>query len=93
MPLICQRCAQEKNTWGDNCPHATEVWREGYNRALRERPQPRLTSDDVREAIRNLSLSLPNFCHLAADALNRILDEKDAKQPPHLNPAPLPRLP
>ncbi|MGH9574934.1 MAG: hypothetical protein ACRD40_15560 [Candidatus Acidiferrales bacterium] len=49
---------------------------------MRERPQPRLTSDDVRDAMRELPLSLPNFYHLAADALNRILDEKDAKQPP-----------
>ncbi len=81
MPLVCQQCAKESATWVQNCPHVTEVWRDGYRRALRERPQPRLTSDDVRDAMRDLPLSLPNFYHLAADALNRILDEKDARQP------------
>ena len=82
MPLVCQQCAREKMNWTDNCPHALELWREGYNRALRERPQPRLTSDDVRDAMSRLSPSLLNFYHLAADALNRILDEKDPRQPP-----------
>jgi hypothetical protein len=82
MALVCQLCAKERASWSENCPHVAEVWREGYRRALRERPQPRLTSDDVRDAMRELPPSLPNFYLLAADALNRILDEKDAKQPP-----------
>jgi hypothetical protein len=56
-----------------------EVWKDGYNRALQERQRPRLTSEDVRQAISELSSSWKNFYHLAADALNRILDEKDKK--------------
>lgn len=56
-----------------------EVWKDGYNRALRERQRPRLTSEDVRRAISELSTSWKNFHHLAADALNRILDEKEKK--------------
>lgn len=54
-----------------------EVWKDGYNRALEERQRPRLTSEDLREAIRGLSPSWANFYHLGADALNRILDEKE----------------
>jgi len=54
-----------------------EVWKDGYNRALKERQRPRLTSEDVRRAISELSVSWKNFYHLAADALNRILDEKE----------------
>lgn len=82
MGLVCQQCAKDGTHWSDNCPHVADIWREGYDRALRERPQPRLTSDDVRDATRDLPPSLPNFYHLAADALNRILDEKEARQPP-----------
>ncbi len=44
---------------------------------MQERPRPRLTSEDVRRAISELSSSWKNFYHLAADALNRILDEKE----------------
>ena len=54
-----------------------EVWYDGYNRALKELPRPRLTSEDLRRALSGLSFSWKNFYHLAADALNRILDEKD----------------
>ena len=54
-----------------------EVWKNGYNRALQERPRARLTSDDVHQAMSGLSFSWENFYHLAADALNRILDEKE----------------
>jgi hypothetical protein len=32
---------------------------------------------DVRRAVSGLSFSWENFYHLAADALNRILDEKE----------------
>ena len=56
-----------------------EVWKDGYSRALRERPRPRLTSEDVHRAISELSSSWKNFYHLAADALNRILDEKEKR--------------
>lgn len=56
-----------------------EVWRDGYNRAVQERRRPRLTSEDVHRAISELSFSWKNFYHLAADALNRILDEKEKK--------------
>jgi len=54
-----------------------EVWKNGYNRALKEYRRPRLTSEDVRRAINGLSFSWKNFYHLGADALNRILDEKE----------------
>jgi hypothetical protein len=54
-----------------------EVWKNGYDRALEEYPRPRLTSEDVRRAINGLSFSWKNFYHLSADALNRILDEKE----------------
>ena len=54
-----------------------EVWKDGYNRALKELPRARLTSEDLRRAVSGLSFSWENFYHLAADALNRILDEKD----------------
>jgi hypothetical protein len=54
-----------------------EVRKSGYNRALQERPRARLTSDDVRQAINGLSFSWDNFYHLSADALNRILDDKE----------------
>jgi predicted ATP-dependent serine protease len=77
--LVCQDCAKEKTNWTEHCPHAMEVWKNGYNRALRERPRPRLTSEDVSRAISDLSSSWKNFYHLAADALNRILDEKEKK--------------
>jgi hypothetical protein len=76
-PFVCQQCAKEKMNWTEDCPHAIEVWKNGYNRALQERPRPRLTSEDLRQAISGLSLSWKNFYHLAADALNRILDEKE----------------
>ena len=77
MPLVCQQCAKEKSTWTENCPHVMEVWRDGYNCALRERPRPRLTSEDLRRALKGLSNSLANFYHLGADAINRILDDKE----------------
>lgn len=80
MPLVCQQCAKAKVKWEENCPHATELWKAGYNCALRERPQPRLTSDDVREAISKFPFSWANFYHLSADALNRILDEKEQRR-------------
>jgi hypothetical protein len=76
-PLICQQCAQEKTNWTEHCPHAVEVWKNGYDRALREYPRPRLTSEDLRRAINGRSFSWKNFYHLGADALNRILDEKE----------------
>jgi hypothetical protein len=76
-PLVCQQCAQEKTNWTEHCPHAMEVWKNGYSSALQERPRPRLTSDDVHRAINGLSFSWDNFYHLVADALNRILDEKE----------------
>lgn len=60
-----------------------EVWREGYNCAVRERSHPRLTSQDVRDAIGRYSFSLENFYHLSADALNRILDEKEKTNVDH----------
>ena len=34
-------------------------------------------SDNVREAISKFPFSWANFYHLSADALNRILDEKE----------------
>jgi len=77
QPLVCERCAREKTNWTEDCPHVLKVWKDGYNRALQERPRPRLTSEDLREAIGGLSASWANFYHLAADALNRILDEKE----------------
>ena len=76
-PFVCQQCAKERTNWNENCPHAAEVWKNGYDRALRERRRSRLTSEDVRQAVSSLSFSWKNFYHLAADALNRILDEKD----------------
>jgi len=76
-PLVCRQCAEEKTNWTEHCPHATEVLKNVYNRALQERPRPRLTSDDVRRAISGLSFSWTNVYHLSADALNRILDEKE----------------
>jgi hypothetical protein len=76
-PLVCQQCAQEKTNWTEHCPHVMEVWKNGYNHALKEYRRPRLTSGDVRLAISGLSFSWENFYHLAADALNRILDEKE----------------
>jgi hypothetical protein len=75
--LVCRECAREKADWTENCPHAMELWKNGYNCALRERQRPRLTSEDARRAISGLSFSWENFYHLAADALNRILDEKE----------------
>jgi hypothetical protein len=77
--LVCRECAKGKTDWTENCPHILEVWRHGYNRALQERQRPRLTSEDVRRAISELSFSWENFYHLAADALNRILDEKEKR--------------
>jgi hypothetical protein len=78
QPLVCQQCAQQKTIWTGPCPHVVEVWKDGYSRALKECPRPRLTSEDLRRAIiHGLSFSRKNFYHLAADALNRILDEKD----------------
>ncbi len=79
-PFVCQQCAKEKANWTENCPHAIEVWKNGYHRALEERPRPRLTSEDVRQALSGLSSSWKNFYHLGADALNRILDEKEKRQ-------------
>lgn len=75
--LVCQHCAQQKTNWTEHCPHVMEVWKNGYNRALQERPRPRLTSEDVRHALSGLSFSWENFYHLGADALNRILDAKE----------------
>jgi hypothetical protein len=77
QPLVCQQCALEKTTWTGPCPHVMEVWKDGYSRALKECPRSRLTSDDLRRALNGLSFSWKNFYHLGADALNRILDEKD----------------
>ena len=79
MPFVCQACAKANTNWDKDCPHAMEVWRNGYNRALQERPRPRLTSEDVRRALSGLSFSWTNFYHLSADALNRILDEKEKR--------------
>ncbi|HTU35670.1 MAG TPA: hypothetical protein VMF66_17840 [Candidatus Acidoferrum sp.] len=76
-PLVCSECAKQKSSWAEDCPHAVELWQNGYLRALQERARPRLTSDDVRNAISALSTSWDNFYHLAADILNRILDEKE----------------
>jgi hypothetical protein len=75
--VICQQCAQEKTNWAEHCPHVMEVCKNGYNRAVKEHRRPRLTSEDLRRAISGLSFSWENFYHLAADALNRILDEKE----------------
>jgi predicted ATP-dependent serine protease len=75
--LVCQECAKENTDWAEHCTHAMVVWKDGYNRALQERRRPRLMSEDVRRAISGLSSSWKNFYHLAADALNRILDEKE----------------
>jgi len=77
QPLVCEQCAKEKTNRTEDCPHAVELWKNGYDCALRERQRPRLTSDDVRRGISGLSSSWNNFYHLAADALNRILDEKE----------------
>jgi hypothetical protein len=77
--LVCQQCAKEKTNWAEDCPHAMAVWKNGYNCALNERPRPRLTSEDVRRALSGLSITWKNFYHLGADALNRILDEKEKK--------------
>jgi len=76
-PLVCAHCARQETNWTEDCPHVREVWKDGYNRALQERSRPRLTSEDLREAIGALSFSWANFYHLAADALNRILDERE----------------
>lgn len=76
-PLVCHECANEKEHWTEDCPHAIELWKDGYARALRERAHPRLTSEDVRQAISKLSPAWENFHHLLADSLNRILDQKD----------------
>lgn len=78
--FVCQQCAKEKTNWTENCPHAIDVWKDAYDRALQERPRPRLTSEDVLQALSGLSSAWKNFYHLAADALNRILDEKEKKQ-------------
>src|SRR5580692_9215272 len=32
--LVCQECAKENRHWTENCPHAIEVWKEGYKSAL-----------------------------------------------------------
>jgi hypothetical protein len=76
-PLVCQQCAQEKTNWIEHCSHVIEVWKNGYKLALREYRRPRLTSEHVRRAASGLSFSWENFYHLPADALNRILDEKE----------------
>ena len=76
-PLSCQQCARERTNWTAHCPHAAEVLKKVYSRALNERTRPRLTSDDVRRAISGLSFNWTNVYHLGADALNRILDEKE----------------
>lgn len=80
MTLVCEQCAKEKVKWDAHCPHAMALWKDGYDCAVRERRRPRLTSEDVRKAISRFSSSWANFYHLSADALNRILDEKE-KQP------------
>jgi hypothetical protein len=54
-----------------------KIWKNGYNHAVKEYRRPRLTSGDVRLATSGLSFSWKNSYHLAADALNRILDEKE----------------
>lgn len=76
-PLVCEQCARQKKDWAEDCPHALELWNNGYSAALHERRRPRLTSEDVRQALSGLSSSWNNFYHLAADSLNRILDEKE----------------
>ena len=80
QPLVCQQCAREQAHWNENCPHALELWKSGYDRGVKEHVRPRLTSEDVRHAMSDLSLSWGNFYHLAADALNRTLDEKEKAQ-------------
>lgn len=77
MHFVCESCAQNETNWNENCPHAMELWHDGYNCAVRERSHPRLASEDVRKVIGKYSFSLENFYHLVADALNRILDEKE----------------
>lgn len=76
-PLVCAECAKEKAHWTEDCPHAVALWKNGYSHALEERPRPRLTSGDVRRALTGISPSWENYYHLAADSLNRILDEKE----------------
>jgi len=76
-PLVCAECAEQKTNWAEDCAHATELWRNGYSCALQEHVRPRLTSDDVLKAVSGLSPAWKNFYHLAADALNRILDGKE----------------
>lgn len=76
-PVICAQCADAKAQWNDDCPHAIELWRDGYGSALLQTGRPRLTSEDVRRALEGLSLDWENFYHLAADSLNRVLDQKD----------------
>jgi predicted ATP-dependent serine protease len=75
--LVCTECAKQKANWVEDCPHAIERWRNAYSRALQEHARARLNSEDVRRAISGLSPSWENFYHLAADTLNRILDEKE----------------
>jgi predicted ATP-dependent serine protease len=75
--LVCTECAKQKANWVEDCPHAIEHWRNAYSRALQEHARARLNSEDVRRAISGLSPSWENFYHLAADTLNRILDEKE----------------
>lgn len=75
--LVCTDCAKQKANWVEDCPHAIERSRNAYSRALQEHARARLNSEDVRRAISGLSPSWENFCHLAADTLNRILDEKE----------------
>ena len=75
--LVCTECAKQKANWVEDCPHAIERWKNAYSRALQEHARARLNSEDVRRAISGLSLSWENFYHLAADTLNRILDEKE----------------
>lgn len=79
MSLVCEQCARTKADWDEDCPHALAIWKDGYDRALRERRRPRLTSEDVREAMSRFPFSWENFYHLSADALNRILDEKEQR--------------
>ena len=76
-PLVCTECANQKANWVEDCPHAIELWSNAYTRALQEHARARLTSEDVRRALSGLSSSWENFYHLAADTLNRILDEKE----------------
>lgn len=75
--LVCTECAKQTTNWIEDCPHAIERWRNAYSRALQEHARARLNSEDVRRAISGLSPSWENFYHLAADTLNRILDEKE----------------